>query len=207
MPDEKPKRQRRPGREGRKAGPKCHVCYPDGTQCNRPARVGQLVCGLHGGMSPQALRAAEERLAEEKARHILARLDVQPVGNALEELALVAGQCVAWKDACAEMVNKLREDEIRYSGREGGALTEQVRAELLLWERSLDRCITVLSAIARLGLDERLVVIEEGKAKLVAQAFAEALTEIPDLDPDYADIVRRSFARKLRVLPPPPKSA
>ena len=206
MPDDEKPTHRKARTAKSKNSIKCHAHIESGPRkgqpCNKSAMVGQLVCYRHGGKAPQAKRSAELRLAEDKARKMLAQLNVEPVGNALEALALVAGQCVAWKDACAAMVNKLHADEIRYSGREGGALTEQVRAELLLWERSLDRCITALSQMARLNLDERLVTIEEGKARLLAQAFADALTEVPGLDPDHVDIVRRSFARKLRALPP-----
>lgn len=171
----------------------------DGEPCTLWAMQGQLVCWRHGGRTPQALEGARRRKAETTAAKVLARLDVQPVGNALVELARIAGQCVAWKDACADMVNKLRADEIRYSGREGGALTEQVRAELLLWERALDRCVVALSAMARLNLDERLVVIEERKAEKIAAALSEALNDA-ECDGDQAELVRIGFARRLRAV-------
>ena len=41
---------------------RCQARNRAGTQCMHFPKVGQRVCHLHGGHSPQALRKAEERL-------------------------------------------------------------------------------------------------------------------------------------------------
>jgi hypothetical protein len=68
----------------------------------------------------------------------------------------MSGQVVAWKNAIAGLVNEL--PALRYSSAEG---SEQMRSEVALWERALDRCEKVLTAMARLNIDERLARVSE----------------------------------------------
>lgn len=56
---------------------------------------------------------------------------VDPVADLLAELSRLAGQVLAWGDQIAELVNGL--GEIRYTAT--GAGTEQLRAEVALFER------------------------------------------------------------------------
>lgn len=163
-----------------------------GKPCPWYAMEGQLVCHRHGGNAPQAKMAAKLKREEELGKNTLARLGVEPVGNALQELARLAGECVAWKDAMGGKVNELTEAQWRYKANAG----EQVRAELLLWERALDRCIQVLSAMARITVDERLARIEERKVELLADALSTALAQ-SGVPAEMSAEVRRRFARKL----------
>lgn len=140
-------------------------------QCRRPAgwgtdHAGTGRCKLHGG-STRNLRAAA---LTERARTELARLDVPPVDDPLTELSRLAGQVVAWKDALADKVNQLT--SIRY---EDAKMAEQLRSEVALFERALDRCNTVLVSIAKLGIDERLARISELQADIVVRAIDAAL--------------------------------
>ena len=120
---------------------------------------------MHGGRTAKA----RERAAEEEARKQIARLDLPPVEDPLSELAKVCAQVVAWKDSMAGRVNEL--NSLRYST-EGG---EQLRAEVALWERALDRCERFLTAMARLDIDERLAKISEARAEMIITVFAAAL--------------------------------
>jgi len=43
---------------------RCHARTRDGDQCQHYPMLGQLVCHMHGGKSPQAKAKAEERLAQ-----------------------------------------------------------------------------------------------------------------------------------------------
>ncbi|NUR68450.1 MAG: hypothetical protein HOQ47_22065 [Streptomyces sp.] len=166
-----------------------------GAQCGRPAATGQHVCRFHGGNAPQALKAAERRVAEAElttaVTRQLARLDVAPVDNPLTALAQLAGQVVAFKDALADRVNQL--SEIRYQAGAG----EQVRAEIVLFERAMDRCNTVLSNMGRLNIDERLAKVSEQQAETLIGAVDALLVHL-GITGEQATEARRFLARRLR---------
>jgi hypothetical protein len=67
-----------------------------------------------------------------------------------------------------------RLEELRYEGRSG----EQVRGELLAYQAALRDTTGVLTAMARLRVDEHLLRIEEAKARIVVDAVNGALREI-----------------------------
>jgi hypothetical protein len=165
--------------------------------CTQPAgwgtdHVGHGRCKLHGGRTPTVAKGAAESALEEQARTELAKLDVRPVENPLTELQLLAGQAVAWKNTVAGLVNRL--GSLRYEGESG----EQLRAEVGLWERALDRCEKVLTAMARLDIDERLVKISEHQGKLVTAAIMAAFVDI-GLSHEMQQALRPAIARHLRL--------
>lgn len=162
-----------------------------GNRCTRPVVPGATVCRFHGGAATQVRVAGHLRLAEAEAQKILARMDVQAVDDPLGELAKLAGQVLAWRDVCADMVNELK--SVRY-GTENG---EQLRAEVALFERALDRCASVLVAIAKLNIDDRLARISEQQAEVVVRAVDAALAAA-GLTGEKAAEARRVAARELR---------
>ncbi|WP_052456989.1 HGGxSTG domain-containing protein [Streptomyces sp. AcH 505] len=145
-----------------------------GKPCLRWALKGQKVCRVHGGRAPQALAAAERRITETKlmedTERALARLNVAPVDNPLTALSQLAGQVLAWKDALADRVNDL--NAVRFTDEKGA---EQLRSEVALYERAMDRSVNVLGVIGRLKIDERLAAISEAQAKAVIAAIEAAL--------------------------------
>jgi hypothetical protein len=177
---------------------KNHETHP-GERCRQWAIKGANVCYHHGGAAPQVRRKAAARVAqaklEESVAKTLARLEVAPVENPLTELSKVAGQIVAWKDVLAERVNAL--ERIRYQDDKGG---EQLRAEVALWERALDRCASVLATIARLNIDERLAAITERQAAVVVAAVEAALAHA-GITGEAAVEAKKAAARRLRAVP------
>lgn len=162
--------------------------------CQRPAgwgtdHLGYGPCRTHGGNTRNHRTAALHQQAE----RALADLHAPPVDNPLTELARITGQVVAWKDALAEKVNELT--SIRYST-EGG---EQLRAEVALFERALDRCERFLTAMARLNIDERLARIEQQQVDLITYAVTAVLEEL-GLPTEQQVEARRGIARHLRVV-------
>ena len=177
--------------------PKCRSRRTDGQPCGNWPIKGGVVCGAHGGKAPQVRAKARERAAEEEARKQLARLDLPPVEDPLSELARVCGQVLGWKDMLAGKVNDLT--SLRYEGEGSG---EQLRAEVALWERALDRCERFLTAMARLNIDERLARISEERAEVIITTLTAALDRAgaaPELSDAVLTAFDEEFARQAGV--------
>lgn len=150
---------------------RCRGTNRRGEPCGNPAgkgtdHLGTGNCKHHGGSTPTGRASA----LNEQARGELARLDLPPVEDPLSELARVCAQVLGWKDMLAGKVNTLT--SLRYEGEGSG---EQLRAEVALWERALDRCERFLTAMARLNIDERLAQISEQRAEVIIAVFTAAL--------------------------------
>lgn len=165
--------------------------------CRKPAgwgtsHPGRGRCRLHGGATrSQSKRAADQEI-EERARAMLAQMEVRPVENPLEELQRLAGRVLAWERVIGELVNEL--DSVRYETEFG----EQLRSEVALLERAMDRCGRLLVDMARLNLDERLVKITEAQVHAVTDAVRGAFADI-GLSRELQDAVRPAIARRLRL--------
>lgn len=152
---------------------------------------------MHGGSAPQVKAKAQERVAEEEARRTLGKLSrvlgpAEPVQNPLLELSKIAGEALRWKQVIAERVAEL--EQLRYQGAGG----EQVRAEIALFERALDRCSTVLANIVRLNIDERLATITDRQGHTIAAVISTVLERL-DLG-EQASQVRELVAVELERL-------
>lgn len=177
-----------------------------GNRCAQTAEPGTTVCRFHGGKAPQVQAKAAERVVEQQVRRSLARLDVPPVEDPFTELGKLAGQVVSWKDALAALVNRLVEDApCEQCGAAGGRLryesfatgAEQLRSEVSLFERAMDRCATVLGLMAKLNIDERMARISERQAAAVIRAIDVALATAGVTGP-AAQEARGAAARELR---------
>jgi hypothetical protein len=149
------------------------------TEDKHPCRLFPLKyskrCRKHGGKTPGAVKAAERARAEEQLNKYLKRLDMDPeaVEDPLRALADLAGEVTRWKNLARMYVQHL--ESLRYSGFQGG---EQIRGEVVIYERALDRCVHVLATIAKLNIDERLAAIDERQAATVDRALTAALEEL-----------------------------
>lgn len=125
----------------------------------------------------------------------LHRRGVTPVTDPLTAMAQVAGEITAVKDIFRDRIARLSEEAWRYEDAKGA---EQLRAEVALYERALDRSVKVLDSLARMNIDERLVVINERQAELIAR-FATAFARRLGVDPGAPE-VRQAIAAELRAL-------
>ncbi|WP_166379906.1 hypothetical protein [Catellatospora methionotrophica] len=126
-----------------------------------------------------------------KARDIL---NASPITDPLRALQELAGQVVEWKDALAARVDL---HALRY---ESNISTEQIRGEVQLLERAMDRCNTVLATIAKLNIDERLARIDEMTAVVIVRAVEAGLASAGVAGP--AAVKAREVVRgHLRALP------
>jgi hypothetical protein len=148
-----------------------------GGACQQPAMKGQKRCRYHGGMSPQAKRAAAVRLERDRMVARLGRLGVEVPENAnpLEvmqlALDLAHGDLEAMRHAVAELpANDPAEPVTR------------------LYLETLDRAATISRDAMRAGLHEEIdqyrVRVGERQAEIIRRgldAYREA-TGLPEDD-------------------------
>lgn len=165
----------------------------DGEQCTKRAVAGSTICRSHGAAAGQIRRAAAVRVAEADARAAWAAADNPPDEDPLRELQRLAGEALAWKDFLRDRITEL--SSLGYQS----AVGEQVRAQVVLYERALDQVTKVLVAVGRLRIDERLAAIDQQIANKVLQAITMALEENNITGHDATEI-RDSTVRHLQLL-------
>jgi hypothetical protein len=133
--------------------------------------MGQKRCRRHGGSSPRGLAAGARRLAEQKATKSLSREGIEPIGDPVDLLRGLCAEALALKDHFAARLQAL--EALRYEGNTG----EQLRSEVSLFERALDRSQRFLHDLAKLGLDERSVRIDEAKVVLLVAVLQRVLAD------------------------------
>jgi hypothetical protein len=158
--------------------------------CHGSPVTGSDRCRMHLGEAAQPV-IAEAKL-QEQAERLLYQRDAAPVTDPLSALQRLAGRAAAWEDIIGEKVNELR--SLRYST-EGG---EQLRAEIAVMERAMDRLGKLLVDIAKLNIEERLAVIQQRTADMLELALTEALQK-SGLDADGQSAARNEFRRHLRI--------
>lgn len=116
-----------------------------------------------------------------------------PVHDPIAQLAQLAGEIVALKDVLGEKVGGLRSWSYHEEGKK-----DEVRALVTLYERILSQCHRVLSDMARLDIDTRLVQINEAQADLL-QRIVEAVLTSPKvgLDRETQTVARAVLAQEL----------
>lgn len=181
---------------------RCTAHKRDGTPCTKYPNKGLTVCRMHGGASKAAKEAGARRVAEEKALRIV-QADAQKrlahksdiaFESPLDQLAHIATEAMAFKDALAARVNALT--EIRYTS---GERSEQLRSEIVLYERALDRTHKFLAELAKLGYDERRVKLAESQGQLLAQVIHRILADL-DLTAAQRQAAPEIAAKHLRLV-------
>jgi len=157
--------------------------------------VGVGHCRLHGGNTRTQRTAARAAQAESEARQVLANLNVPAVDDPFAALSRLAGQVLAWQEAISGIVNNLG-DRVRYEGASG---SEQLRAEIALYERAMDRTGHVLGMIAKLNIEDRMARVTERQADALVSALEAALAAA-GVTGTAADDARQAAARHLRAV-------
>lgn len=144
---------------------------------------------------PTVVASEARKAVEREARAAFGRLaDVSsPVADPLTALADLAGHVTAWLEFLAGRIAEM--EKLAYSGVAG----EQVKGEITLFERALDRCNTVLGTYARLNIDERLARISEQQADMVLKALGAGL-DAAGVTSDRRPVALRAAAGHLRLV-------
>jgi DNA gyrase/topoisomerase IV subunit A len=160
------------GRPNGRQAVKCTAHKTDtGAPCKAWAMVGSKVCVAHGGAAPQVRAKAAQNIAEAEARRALEGLeDYEAITDPIERLQLLAGRAERFMEIVGTRVEELT--SMRYRTE-----SEQLRAEVAVYERAIASTGKLLVDLARLNLDERAVKLQEAQVAILAGALAEALAE------------------------------
>lgn len=155
-----------------------------GQPCKNPPMHGQHVCRMHGGATPQAKRAAQQRLADQAAQAELARLsltaapDIDPADALLRSIAASYSMCQHLR----AIVESFPDDGLTEREYTDGGMRRVTAAEVDLlhtWETLHARvCLGALKA----GIDERRIRLAEQQASTIVTVLRAALADL-GLDP------------------------
>lgn len=178
-------------RKGPFCGGKLH--QGDGT-CTQPPgwgtdHAGGGRCKLHGGCAPSGRAAGVADLAG----RLLYKYDAEPVENPLTALQALAGRALTLESVIGGIVNDMR--AIRYETEAGG---EQLRSEVAVLERAMDRAGRLLVDIVKLGIEERLAKVTERQLDMLAGALSVVLPGM-GMGPEQVREARVRVARHLRA--------
>lgn len=167
---------------------------PDAGRCRRqPIKAGS-VCPTHGGSAPHVKAAAEQRETERQAEETIAKLwpglaSASPVKDPVDQMERLAGALTSMLDLVGAKVSDL--DHLAA----GTGLT-QLRGEVVLLDKLAGHLRQLLADMARLGIAERHVELEQARAQMVTAAFLAAIAVVQLLPADR-DLVVRTFLEHL----------
>jgi hypothetical protein len=156
---------------------RCRATKRNGDPCKNTCVHGAVVCAVHGGRLPGVKKKAAQRITEESVRVEIESLRDIPaftsIGDVYADLMQLAGVVSAWRKLMQDRVSYLT--SLGYAGLETG---EQIRADVMLFERSLDRSAKVGEMLARLNLDERKQALDERLAAQLGLAIKLILDDL-----------------------------
>ena len=164
--------------------------------CQNPPILGQRRCRMHGGKHKKTEQMRHEYITNQKIKGVIGRLNITPIEDPLSALKMLAGEAVAWKEQMALLVADL--DVVRYRTENA----EQIRGEVALFERAMERCASIVGMIAKLNIDERLAAITEQQATILTQALFAAFDEagLGITDTEQKKAISKAFGRHLRLV-------
>ena len=116
----------------------------------------------------------------------------EPLGHPVAELLAIGAEARAWLGVLRSRLSQLTSLE---TATVDGA--ERERATVVLYERSLDRTAKILTDMARLDLEDRLVRVTEAQGEIIARVLIAAISrsEIPE---EWQPRLREAVAIQLR---------
>lgn len=188
-----------------------------GGQCGSPAMNGQNICRHHGGSAPQSIKAAKERISEEKARRLVEtygrKIETTATDALLDEVQWTAGH-VAWLrervqeiESAAAVAGTDSEHPLVWGvtrEKEGGedrGITSEAAPNvwLKLYQQERTHLVKVCAEAIRAGIEERRVRLAEAQGALIAQAIRAILGEL-DLTAEQQARVPEVVPRHLRAI-------
>jgi hypothetical protein len=177
----------------------CHYFALEGTEpprCkNHGANAGSVIA-KHAANNVIELKTGN-RLAEVLADKGDRLLNPPPIENPLQELLDLAAEIKEFKNVMREMIMPLLlENKLRYTRDKVG---EQIRAEIVLYERSLERLDRILTNISKLNILGKMAAIEERKVDAIERAMTLAL-QAANVDAPQREIALKVLTRELKAV-------
>jgi len=142
------------------------ACKNHGANIGSNQRKGAAITVVNGRVT--------DRMVAIMGDHGEALMQPSQIGDPLSELLAVAAEIRTWKEIMRAVVSDLLSRKvIRYGHHSYG---EQVRAEVLLYERALERLAAILVQVGKLGIESKLAAIQQQQVDLVDRALTAALT-------------------------------
>lgn len=178
---------------------RCSRTKNNGDQCGKYALTGATLCAQHGGKSPNVQKAIARRAQEEAARKALAAQPLwsqaaAPVTDPVEEMSLVAGQI---RDARKRLMAQMAvlDNGCPCCG-VGPDDHGRSRAHMEL-TKEFNR---LLESMARIGIEDRKVKIQEAQVMLCVASLTYALNTVPGMNYIIEGNIREVFVEKLKEL-------
>jgi hypothetical protein len=134
---------------------------------------GATVCSKHGASAPQVRAAAQRRVAEQQAREVAQRMDVDVAqfdGNPIAALHDLLARDQAEMERYSRLATRLEDHELTYTTRSG---IEQMRAVLGAYQAERDTLGKHLDLLLRAGIAHRMIEVRESQHKTAQTGLAE----------------------------------
>lgn len=95
--------------------------------------------------------------------------------TALERMVEAIDRVLEFEQATQRLVADLDPSDWRYEDRRGG---EQIRSEVVLYERALDRTANVLHQISKMAIAEKMVSLGKAQTELMVKILMGTITEM-----------------------------
>jgi hypothetical protein len=152
--------------------------------CKSSPVIGFDYCMEHL-QTPRGLVRAQEIIAnggmptiadlEKEIANRTSSPDVDYHTSALEKMDATLTEVMSWTEGSRKRLEAIDEDEWRYQDR---ARQEQVRAEVLIYERALDRSAKVLKDVSKMALQEKIVSLGRAQTELMIRLMMRVLENL-----------------------------
>lgn len=188
---------------------RCRHGFGEDGACRNYAVAGTVParCKNHGANQGSVMwkRAVEnqftsqvsDRLADIMQANGETLLHPTAIDDPLTELLELAAEVKALKEILRlTAANLISQQKVRYNHAKVG---EQLRIEILLYERAVERFAKILIDVSKLRIEDRLAGVQEQTAQMLERALDAALEE-SGVGLDGISGARKAFRRHLKVV-------
>ena len=118
--------------------------------------------------------------------------DVQT--TALERMVETLDRILEWEESARKIIEQIPVEDRRFLSRGGD---EQVRSEVAIYERALDRTAKTLAQVSKMAIDEKTISLGRAQTELMIRILMGVITEMR-LDNPTTDKARATLLKKFR---------